>query len=138
MQVPHQQIEVTVIRPQAIAASIAAAAITGLALAGPAQAASGDVWTTGGSAHYVDRGDEVLVYDNERDNHGVVGWISVQQADGSYKNFPRLYVGTGDGTYVSATQDVLREGARMKITVCLIDGRAGTPFNCSFKYFSGS
>lgn len=126
------------IQLRTITVTVAVAASASLALAVPAHAASGDVWTTGGSAHYVDRGDEVLVYDNQPDGHGVVGWISVQQADGSYKSFPRLYVGTGNGTYVSATQDVLREGARMKITVCLVDGRAGTPYNCSWAYFSGA
>lgn len=103
-----------------------------------AQADTGVVFGAGGFTSYHDDGDKVQVYDTEKDSHGVAGWIEVKQANGSWKKFPKLYVGTGRGTLVIVTQDVVREGSDIKMVNCLQDGRSGTPWNCAFKIIRGN
>lgn len=56
---------------------------------------------------------------------------------GSYKAFPPVYVGTGYNTIQAVTQDVLREGSRIKLTACLQDWPSGKPWNCGFRYING-
>ena len=110
-----------------------------VAAAPTASADSGGVCSVGcaGDIYFYDNGDLIELSDNKKDDHGVMGWISVQQADGSYKNFPRVYLGSGYNTATAVTQDVIREGARMKLTACWVDGANGTPYNCGFRYIDG-
>lgn len=105
-----------------------------------AAAADGKVWAANDAAYtyYTDKGDYVTVCDRAPDGHGAVGWIAVRQSDGSYKNFPRVYQGNGDGHCAIVSQDVLREGSPIKIVSCLIDGPNGTPYGCGTKYIQGS
>ena len=119
-----------------LAATAAACAL--VFVAPSAQAATGVVFGAGGFTSYHDDGDQVQVYDTETDTHGVAGWIEVKQADGSWKKFPKIYVGTGSGTLVIVTQDVSREAADVKMVNCLQDGQSGAPWNCAFKIISGS
>ncbi|MBB2988079.1 hypothetical protein [Terracoccus luteus] len=121
------------------AAALAVLVPAAVAVAPSAVADSGGVCSVGcaGDIYFYDNGDLVTLSDNKADGHGVIGWISVQQADGSYKPFPRIYLGSGKDTATAVTQDVLREASRVKLTVCWIDGARGTPFNCGFRYISG-
>jgi hypothetical protein len=117
---------------------VAATAIAVLTAA-PAQAANAVLKATGGGAvtSYVDNGDRVHVCDQAKDGHGALGWISIQQANGSFKHAPRVYFGGGAYYCRIVTQDVVRETASMLITSCLVDGPNGTPFNCRSAGFSG-
>jgi hypothetical protein len=118
--------------------TIAAAACAITVAAPPSQAETGVVFGAGGFTSYHDDGDKVQVYDTEQDTHGVAGRIEIKQADGSWKKFPKIYVGTGKGTLVIVTQDVVRESADVKMVNCLQDGRYGQPWNCAFKIISGT
>lgn len=104
---------------------------TALADDGVARAASG------ARTEYYDGSDIVIVYDTYKDSHGAVGWIEVQQANGSYKAFPHVYAGRGAGTSELVHQDVLRETSRIKVVSCLQDGVGGKPWNCGQKYING-
>ena len=116
-----------------------AAAACAITVAAPSsQADTGVVFGAGGFTSYHDDGDKVQVYDTEKDSHGVAGWIEVKQANGSWKKFPKIYVGTGVGTLVIVTQDVVRESADVKIVNCLQDGQSGQPWNCAFDIISGT
>lgn len=59
------------------------------------------------------------------------------RADGSCKVFPHVYVGTDYNTSQAVTQDVIREGSRIRLTACLQDGSSGKPWNCGFRYING-
>ena len=97
-----------------------------------------------GYTQYFDRfsdgrdADQVWVCDTSRDGHGVIGWIEVQQADGSYDAKPRIYAGRGINTCEVVTQDVLREASRIRVHSCVVDGRYGRPYGCSYAYVTGS
>jgi hypothetical protein len=106
----------------------------------PALAADGYVYAAGYAAltTYHDVGDKIEVTDNAKDGEGAVGWIAVKQADGSYKDFPHVYNGYGFGQTVTVTQDVVREASEYRIESCIQNGPNGTPYNCGFKYYSGS
>jgi hypothetical protein len=106
----------------------------------PAAAADGYVYAAGYAALtvYHDVGDKIDVIDNAKDNEGAVGWIEVQQANGTFKAFPHIYVGGGFTTKVTVTQDVLREGSRVKIVSCIQNGPSGHPYNCGIAYANGS
>ncbi len=46
--------------------------------------------------------------------------------------------GNGYKTSVSVRQDVLREGAQVKVVSCLQDGVGGSPYNCGIAYGGGN
>lgn len=126
------------------AAVVATAAMCSVVLAAtPALAADGVARAAGRAAEtwYRDHtgftDDLIVVSDTLKDDHGAAGWIEVQQADGSWKRFPKIYNGKGNGTSVSVRQDVLREHARVKVVSCLQDGVGGTPWNCGVAYGGG-
>ena len=103
--------------------------------AAPAFAVSGRAFTSdtgdvAGHTYFEDRIDVYTVYDDDADSEGVVGWIQVRQADGSWKSFERLYVGTGAGTSRSAYHDIIREQATVRIWACRQNGPTGTPYSC--------
>ncbi|RKH03181.1 hypothetical protein D7X74_36475 [Corallococcus sp. CA047B] len=109
----------------------------------PAFAANGTAYTsdagdTAGKTYFNDDGDIYTVYDTDSDNEGVVGWVEVQQANGSWKAFARVYVGTGYNTHASNNVDIVREGARVKIVACRQNGPSGTPYSCGTAIISGS
>ncbi len=62
----------------------------------------------------------------------------MRQADGSWNRFPKIYNGKGYNTSVSVRQDVLREGAQVKVVSCLQDGVGGSPYNCGIAYGGGN
>ena len=106
-------------------------------------AASGTAWSTdsgdaGASTHFDDNGDIYTVCDEDADSMGAVGWIDVRQADGSWKSFPKVYVGTGNGTCKGNNTDILRESAQVKIHACRQNGSTGTPQDCGYIIVSGS
>lgn len=109
-----------------------------LAAATPAGAADGQVQAVnhGAETYYADHtghiDDYITVHDTMQDGHGAVGWIEVQQADGSWNRFPKIYVGTGWMTSTSVRQDVLRELAGVRVYSCLQDGVDGTPYRCNW------
>lgn len=108
-------------------------AVTGAALfvtAGPASAMDWTYGTSFGHTSYKDNGDVVSVCDDAANGEGVKGRISVQQPDGSYSAWPWIYNGGGKGTCKSVTQDVARESANLKLTICRSNGSSGTPFDC--------
>lgn len=101
----------------------------------PAFADSGNAYTSNvgspaGHTHFDDRIEVYTVYDDASDYEGVVGWIDVRQADGNWKAYERVYVGTGYGTSKSAYHDVLREAASVRIWACRQDGPYGQPYSC--------
>lgn len=121
----------------------ATAAFCSIALtAGPAMAANG--YASSGQAarttyadHTGHTDDFITVEDTLKDDHGAVGWIEVQQPDGSWNRFPKIYAGGGVGTSVSVRQDVSRELARVRVYSCLQDGVGGSPYNCGIGYGGG-
>ncbi|WP_163998490.1 hypothetical protein [Pyxidicoccus caerfyrddinensis] len=118
-----------------------AAVLVGLSGA-PAFAASGcanttDTGDTAGKTCFDDGGDIYTVYDLDSDNEGVVGWIEVRQADGSWKAFARVYVGTGYNTHKGNNVDVVREGAQVKVVACRQNGSGGTPYSCGTAIIAG-
>ena len=116
------------------------ASLTTVATTAPAWAANGTATSVGGASNtvYTDNGDVVTVCDFSIDGHGAIGWISVQQTNGSYSKFPNVYNGKGGDTCQSRTQNVTREGARVRVTACLVDGANGTPYRCASKVVSGT
>lgn len=117
-------------------AAVAVAAVSVVLLsAGPAIADSGNAYTSdtgdiAGHTHFDDRIDVYTVYDDDKDSEGVVGWIEVRQANGSWKGYERLYVGTGNNTHRSAYRDIQREGADVRIWACRQNGSGGSPYSC--------
>ena len=115
-----------------------------LLTATPALAADGVARAAGGAAEtwYRDytgfTDDLIVVTDRAKDGHGAAGWIEVKQSDGSWNRFPKIYNGKGYGTSVSVRQDVLREGAQVKVVSCLQDGVGGSPWNCGVSYGGGN
>lgn len=106
-------------------------AVTGAAIVVTAGPASAMVWGTSfGHITYKDNGDVVSVCDDLANSEGVKGRMWVQQADGSYSAWPWIYNGGGKDTCKSVTQDVVRESAPIKLTICRSNGSSGTPFDC--------
>ncbi|NMO19253.1 hypothetical protein HPC49_16535 [Pyxidicoccus fallax] len=121
---------------------IRVAVVAGLMCSATAFAADGTAYTSdagdiAGRTHFDDNGDIYTVYDMDADNEGVVGWIEVQQADGSWRAFRRVYVGSGDGTHESNNVDIVREGARVKIVACRQNGPSGNPYACGTAIVTG-
>ncbi|MCW2809749.1 MAG: hypothetical protein JWP57_4668 [Spirosoma sp.] len=132
-------------RPLARAGAILLAAVGLMALVGPqsASARDGRAFTSdtgdiAGHTSYYDATDIYTVYDDDADSVGVVGWIEIKQSDGSWRPFPRVYVGTGNGTQRSNYKDVVREAATVRIWACRQNGPDGYPFNCGRADVSGS
>ncbi|MEP6631307.1 MAG: hypothetical protein ABJA89_12600 [Lapillicoccus sp.] len=126
------------------AAVVGTAALCSVLMAAtPALAADGVARAAGSAAEtwYRDytgfTDDLIVVTDRLKDSHGAVGWIEVKQADGSWNRFPKIYNGKGYNTSVSVRQDVLREGAQVKVVSCLQDGVGGSPYNCGIAYGGG-
>ena len=72
-------------------------------------------------------------------DHGAIGWIEVQQADGSWNAFPRVYNGYGNNhCHYERPQNVQREQAAIKIVSCFVDGRYGTPYWCRSDVIGGA
>ncbi|RKH69207.1 hypothetical protein [Corallococcus aberystwythensis] len=119
----------------------AVAVLAGLCAA-PAFAASGCAYTTdagqaAGRTCFDDGGDIYTVYDLDSDNEGVVGWVEVKQANGTWKAFARVYVGTGYNTSKGNNVDIVREGAQVKIVACRQNGSGGTPYSCGTAIIAG-
>lgn len=127
-------------RSIALAATAALCSIAlgaGPALAANGYASSGQAAKTSYEDHTGFTDDFITVEDTAKDDHGAVGWIEVQQADGSWNRFPKIYAGRGVGTHESVRQDVVRELARVKVYSCLQDGVGGSPYNCGIAYGGG-
>jgi hypothetical protein len=118
-------------------AAVAAAGLSACALvsATVAFAQSGNAYTsdtgdTAGHTYWDDRLNVYTVYDDDEDHEGVVGWIEVRQANGSWSPSPHVYVGTGNGTERSGYRDVKHEYADVRIWACRQNGSSGTPYSC--------
>ncbi|CAA9232732.1 MAG: hypothetical protein AVDCRST_MAG41-1073 [uncultured Corynebacteriales bacterium] len=122
-----------------IITTIAVTAGASIALAGPAMADSGEVYSVGAAAKTIfnDQNNVVSVWDRAADSHGAVGWIEVRQADGSWNRFPKVYNGNGNGTYVAQQFDIARESAQLRVVSCLQDGANGTPYSCGSAILNG-
>lgn len=108
-----------------------------------AYAASGIAWSTdggdrGASTTFNDNGDIYTVCDEDEDSMGAAGWIEVKQKDGSWKKYPKIYVGTGNGDCKGNNTDVTREGANLKVVACRQNGSTASPQDCGWIIISGS
>ncbi|WBQ05251.1 hypothetical protein [Kribbella sp. CA-293567] len=125
-----------------VAASTAIAATTVVMLFGAAttaHAANGvvDAQNKAGFTQYIDSGDKVKVCDTKKNGDGVLGWISVRQTNGKFKDHPRIYVG-GAGKCVTRAKDVTPENTSIILTACSVSGPKGTPYSCNSKIIKGS
>jgi hypothetical protein len=118
-------------------AAVAAAGLCSCALVTPtaAIAASGNAYTSdtgdiAGHTYWDDRLNVYTVYDDDKDSEGVVGWIEVRQANGSWSPSPHVYVGTGYDTERSGYRDVKHEYADVRIWACRQNGASGKPYSC--------
>jgi hypothetical protein len=127
-------------RTRAIIATIALTFGVVLFGASPAMAQSGYAWSIGNGArtHFDDSVDKYTVCDKAEDGYRAVGWISVQQADGSWNAFPKEYAVNGVGHCNPKDVEVLREDANLRVHACVQNGAAGNPFNCHWEPLLGS
>lgn len=129
---------------RAVIAAVAAPVLLA-AVAGPAAAANDTVYAVNDAAAttYYDYGtsmgdDFIQVCDLAGDREGAIGWIEVQQADGSWAAKPRVYAGQGSGSCASVNHDVAREQADVRLWSCIVNGPYGVPYNCGSKRIQGS
>ena len=114
----------------------------GLVLFGgtPASAESGTAWslTLHASTRFDDSVDKYTVCDKSaNDGYLAVGWIEVFQADGSWRQFPKVVV-TGDFEHCTTKDiDVLSENKPVIVWACLKEPQ-GARTDCGHKSLLGS
>ena len=113
-----------------IVAAAACVLVAPYAGADSGNAYTSDLGDVAGHTYFDDRINVYTVYDDDEDGEGVVGWIEVRQANGSWLAYERVYVGTGNGTSKSAYRDITREEADVRIWACRQNGPGGTPYSC--------
>ncbi|WP_147444988.1 hypothetical protein [Corallococcus sp. CA053C] len=124
-------------------ALVAAVSVLVCLVGAPAFAASGCARTTdtgdvAGKTCFNDNGDIYTVTDTDADNEGVVGWIEVEQANGTWKAFAKVYVGSGYNTSDGNNVDITNESARVRVWACRQNGSGGTPYSCGSAVLLGS
>lgn len=107
--------------------------------ASSATAESGTAWseTAAASTHFDDSVDKYTVCDHFDDGWLAVGWIEVQQADLSWRQFPKEVVVGGPGHCNPKDVEVQRENAPVIVWACL-KVPAGPRFDCEPKPLLGS
>lgn len=89
------------------------------------------------SMGHIDDGDYFQVWDDNRDGHGVRGYLYVYTSPTDTSLITSKYNGNGVGTYVSFGYDVL-SAFTYRMKVCTVDGSSDypDPSDCTWRNFT--